>query len=107
MHDKNGNPVGISSHKFKTNISHSNDGEMVLSLNKDIGEMKFNDQLSNEDILNYSNPKVITNKETFLGAAVEVANNMHKVTNPEQSGNDKEKFDISALPNINNGPTLM
>ena len=96
MHDKNGNPVGISSHKFKTNISHSNDGEM-----------KFNDQLSNEDILNYSNPKVITNKETFLGNAVEVANNMHKVTNPEQSGNDKEKFDISALPNLNNGPTLM
>lgn len=65
---------------------------MVLSLNKDIGEMKFNDQLSNEDILNYSNPKVITNKETFLGDAVEVANNMHKVTNPEQSGNDKENW---------------
>ena len=37
MHDKNGNPVGISSHKFKTNISHSNDGEMVLSLNKENG----------------------------------------------------------------------
>ena len=50
---------------------------------------------------------MITNKETFLGDAVEVANNMHKVTNPEQSGNDKEKFDISALPNLNNGPTLM
>ena len=107
MHDKNGNPIGISARKFETNISHSNDGEMVLSLNKDIGEMKFNDQLSNEDILNYSNPKVITNKETFLGDAVEVSNNMHKVTNPEQSGSDTEKFDISALPNLNNGPTLM
>ena len=53
MHDKNGNPIGISARKFETNISHSNDGEMVLSLNKDIGEMKFNDQLSNEDILNF------------------------------------------------------
>ena len=36
MHDKNGNPIGISARKFETNISHSNDGEMVLSLNKDI-----------------------------------------------------------------------
>lgn len=76
MHDKNGNPIGISARKFETNISHSNDGEMVLSLNKDIGEMKFNDQLSNEDILNYSNPKVDNNKSTFLGDAVGATNNI-------------------------------
>ena len=107
MHDKNGNPIGISARKFETNISHSNDGEMVLSLNKDIGEMKFNDQLSNEDILNYSNPKVANNKSTFLGDAVGATNNMHKIINSEESNSDKEKPDISALPNLNNGPTLM
>ena len=107
MHDKNGKPVGISAHKFKTNISHSNDGEMVLNLNKDISGIKFNDQLSNEDILNYSNPKVDNNKSTFLGDAVGATNNMHKIINSEESNSDKEKPDISALPNFKNGPTLM
>ena len=43
-------------------------------------------------IFKFSNPKVITNKETFLGDAVEVANNMHKVTNPEQSGSDMKNL---------------
>lgn len=107
MHDDNGKPIGIEALDSKTDIANSNNDEMVLSLNKDPSEMRFNDQLSNEDIIAYLNPKVMMNSETFLGDAVDTASNMNKVTNSEQSGSDEEKFDISTLPKLNTGPTLM
>lgn len=106
MHDKNGNPIGISAHEFKTDISHSNDGEMVLSLNKDISEMKFNDQLSNGEILSYSNPHVTTNKQTYLGDAADISINLNNLSYNKENNGNKDKPDISSFPKLNTGPTL-
>ena len=69
MHDKDGKPVGILAHELKTDTSKMSDGDMIISLDKNLENLKINDQASNQDIIYYNNPRPSTNKETLLGMA--------------------------------------
>lgn len=106
MKDENGKTVGVLAHIVKTHISESSDEDMISTLAKNPNDIKIDDQISNEDILSYTNPKSKTNKENILLDAVNVAENKEDFKTSATSENNKEQVDISARPN-NSTITLM
>ncbi len=98
MHDKDGKPVGILAHELKTDTSKMSDGDMIISLDKNLENLKINDQASNQDIIYYNNPRPSTNKETLLMNSAAIAKDINKISDSEDSSYDEGKFDISSFP---------
>lgn len=99
MIDKNGKTVGVLAHIVKTHVSESSDGDMISALTKNVGDLKIDDQISNEEILSYTNPKSKTNKENILLDAVDVTGNKENFKASITPKDNKEQVDISARPN--------
>lgn len=100
MKDKNGKPVGVLSHMTKTHVSESSSVDTLSALTKDFDDIKIDDQLSNEDILSYTYPKEVTNKQNLVLDAVDTARHKekYKVSQKEEEG----QFDISSRSNTSN-----
>lgn len=99
MKDKNGNPVGVLAHLTKTHVTDSNDGVMVATLNKNLNDIKVNDQLSNEDIISYTNPTTETNKENILVDSIDTSTNKEKFKTSITSDNPGGEVNLSSMSN--------
>lgn len=73
MKDEHGKPLGVLAHIVKTHVSESSDEDMISVLTKDLDNIKIADQLSNEEILYYTNPKPKTNKLNVLSDSVNIS----------------------------------
>ncbi len=99
MKDKSGNPVGVLAHLTKTHVTGSNDGVMISSLNKNLNDIKVNDQLSNEDIVSYTNPTTETNKENILADSIDALTNKEKFKTSMTSDNPEGEVNLSSMSN--------
>ncbi|MBE6048147.1 MAG: hypothetical protein E7213_07090 [Clostridium sp.] len=102
MKDKNGNPVGVLAHLTKTHVTNSNDDVMVSTLNKDLNDIKVNDQLSNEDIISYTNPSTETNKQNILADSIDASTNKEKFKTSITSDNPEGEINLSSMSNTSN-----
>lgn len=99
MKDKNGNPVGVLAHLTKTHVTDSNDGVMVATLNKNLNDIKVNDQLSNEDIISYTNPNTETNNQNILADSIDASTNKEKFKTSMTSDNPDGEVNLSSMSN--------
>lgn len=102
MKDKNGNPVGVLAHLTKTHVTNSNDDVMVSTLNKDLNDIKVNDQFSNEDIISYTNPSTETNKQNILADSIDASTNKEKFKTSITSDNPEGEINLSSMSNTSN-----
>jgi len=102
MKDKNGNPVGVLAHLTKTHVTNSNDDVMVSTLYKDLNDIKVNDQLSNEDIISYTNPSTETNKQNILADSIDASTNKEKFKTSITSDNPEGEINLSSMSNTSN-----
>lgn len=102
MKDKNGNPVGVLAHLTKTHVTNSNDDVIVSTLNKDLNDIKVNDQLSNEDIISYTNPSTETNKQNILADSIDASTNKEKFKTSITSDNPEGEINLSSMSNTSN-----
>ena len=102
MKDKNGNPVGVLAHLTKTHVTDSNDEVMVATLNKNLNDIKVNDQLSNEDIISYTNPTTETNKENILADSIDATTDKERFKTSITSDNPEGEVNLGSLPNTSN-----
>lgn len=91
MKDENGRPVGVLSHIIKTHVAESRSEDMISALTKDLDDIKIDDQLSNKEILSYTNPIVQTNKFNKLSDAVDSLTNKEFFKASSTSKNEEEK----------------
>ncbi|MCR4943389.1 MAG: hypothetical protein K5986_02820 [Clostridium sp.] len=99
MQDKNGNQIGVLSHLAKTHVTDNDNINSISSLNKNLGDIKINDQLSNEEILSYTYPKETTNKQNLLLDAINAKSDGEKYHTLES---EKGQIDISSRTNTSN-----
>ena len=99
MKDKNGNPVGVLAHLTKTHVTDSNDEVMVSTLNKNLNDVRVSDQLSNEDIISYTNPTTETNKENILADSIDASTNKEKFKTSITSDNPDGEVNLSSMSN--------
>lgn len=99
MKDENGKTVGVLAHIVKIHISESTDEDMISALAKNPNDIKIDDQISNEDILSYTNPKSKTNNQNILLDSVDVTSNKENFKTSLTSKTNKEQVDISSRPN--------
>ena len=97
MKDKNGNPVGVLANLTKTHVTDSNDEVMVATLNKNLNDIKVNDQLSNEDIISYTNPSTETNKQNILVDSIDASTNKEKFKTSMTSDNPEGEVNLSSM----------
>ena len=102
MKDENGKPMGVLSHLVKTHVSESSDTDMISALNKDLDDIKIDDQFSNEDILSYTNPHPVTNKQNLLLDAVDVSSDKEKFKASITPENPKGQINLSSRTNTSN-----
>lgn len=99
MKDKNGNLTGVLSHLVKTHVTDNDSKNSISSLTKNLGDIKINDQLSNEEILSYTYPKEKTNKQNLLLDAIDVKSNEEKYTTSKK---EEGQIDLSSRTNTSN-----
>lgn len=99
MKDENGKTVGVLAHIIKTHISESSDEDMISTLAKNPNDIKIDDQISNEDILSYTNPKSRANNQNILLDAIDVTSNKESFKTSLTRETNKEQVDISSKPN--------
>ena len=97
MKDKNGNPVGVLANLTKTHVTDSNDEVMVATLNKHLNDIKVKDQLSNEDIISYTNPSTETNKQNILVDSIDASTNKEKFKTSMTSDNPEGEVNLSSM----------
>ncbi len=98
MKDGNGKTIGVLAHIVKTHISESSDENMISTLAKNPNDINIDDQISNEDILSYTNPKSKTNNQNILLDAIDITSDKENSKTPLTPDN-KEQVDISSRPN--------
>lgn len=77
------------------NLSLFDEGTTLSTMNKDLYGTKFNDRISNADIISYSNTKPDTNKKLKLTDALDIA----QIT--KDTSTNKTDANISSLPGPN------
>lgn len=102
MKDENGKPIGVLSHIMKTHVTESRSGDTISTLCKDLDDIKIDDQLSNEEILSYINPREQTNKQNMLSDAIDVSNAKEKFKTSVATEKKEGQFNISAKSNTSN-----
>ena len=73
------------------------DNDVLATMGKNIHEIKFNDRLSNSDIIDYSQSSPRTNKKTLLSDAINISEEIQL----EDSSENKPNMNISSLPESN------
>ena len=99
MKDENGKTVGVLAHIVKTHLSESSDEDMISTLAKNPNDIKIDDQISNEDILSYTNPKSKTNNQNILLDAIDVTSDKESFKTSLTPKTNKEQVNISSKPN--------
>ena len=99
MKDENGKPMGVLSHLVKTHVSETSDTDMISALNKDLDDIKIDDQLSNEDIISYTNPNTETNNQNILADSIDASTNKEKFKTSMTSDNPDGEVNLSSMSN--------
>lgn len=99
MKDENGKAVGVLAHIVKTHVSESSDEDIICTLSKNLNDIKIDDQMSNEDILSYTNPKSKINKGNSLLDAIDATSDKENFKPSKTSKDNKNQLNISVAPN--------